>query len=299
MSRRRRDSEPATPGRWGLPSTLAGSNHLGRQLDQKKRESAAAARKAAKVVAIEEGVATPARAVPRERRTVPGPMPPPDAIDAWLASRGIAPFPFQRDTWDHIVAGKSGLLHATTGAGKTYAAWLGALKLELERGVKNGPPPVRKLRILWITPMRALATDTTRALADAATGIGLDWEVAMRTGDTDAATRARQSKHLPEALVTTPESLTLLLARVDAKALFDSVSTIVVDEWHELMGNKRGVQTQLALARLWHWNPKLIAWGLSATLGNLDVARKTLLGLDARGKPRPGVMVRGDTPRNW
>ena len=294
MSRRRKEAD-ATPGRWGLPSTLAGSDHLGRQLDRKRREAAAAARKVAKALVVDEPVLV---AAPRERRNAPGPMPPPEAIDAWLASRGFVPFPFQQDTWNHIVAGKSGLLHATTGAGKTYAAWLGALRLELERAQVDGPPPQRKLRVLWITPMRALAADTTRALADAASGIGLDWEVAMRTGDTDAATRARQSKHLPEALVTTPESLTLLLARVDARALFDSVSTIVVDEWHELMGNKRGVQTQLAMARLWHWNPKLIAWGLSATLGNLETARHALLGLDRRGKPRPGAMVKGETPKD-
>ncbi len=287
-----RPRKPAEPGRWGLPSTLAGSNHLGRQLDRKRRETAAAERKAAK--AEEVVIEKPA---PRERRTVPGPMPAPEAIDAWLAARGIAPFPFQREAWNHIASGKSGLLHATTGAGKTYAAWLGALRLELERARDEGVPTTRKLCILWITPMRALATDTTRALADSAAGIGLDWEVAMRTGDTDAATRARQSKHLPEALVTTPESLTLLLARADAQTLFDAVSVIVVDEWHELMGNKRGVQTQLALARLWHWNPKLIAWGLSATLGNLETARHALLGLDSRGRSRPGVMVKGDLPK--
>ncbi len=301
MTRRRRDGgSPAAPGRWGLPSTLAGSNHLGRQLDRKKREAAAAERKRALAAAAEAGgtideVAPVASLpAPRERRGPPGPLPPPEAIAAWLAARGIAPFPFQRETWQHIAEGRSGLLHATTGAGKTYAAWLGALRLELTRARDDGVPATRKLRILWITPMRALATDTTRALADAAAGIGLDWEVAMRTGDTDAATRARQSKQLPEALVTTPESLTLLLARADARTLFDTVSVIVVDEWHELMGNKRGVQTQLAMARLWHWNPALIAWGLSATLGNLEAARQALLGLDARGRSRPGVMVRGD-----
>ena len=286
MSRRRPE---ARAGRWGLPSTLAGSDHLGRQLDRKRREKAAAERQAA---TPEDA---PAKALPRERRHAPGPLPAPAAIDAWLASRGIVPFPFQRETWDHIATGKSGLLHATTGAGKTYAAWIGALRLELERAANDGSPTQRKLRILWITPMRALAADTTRALADATAGIGLDWEVAMRTGDTDAATRARQSKQLPEALVTTPESLTLLLARADAKELFDALSVIVVDEWHELMGNKRGVQTQLALARLWRWNPKLIAWGLSATLGNLETARHALLGLDRRGKARPGVMVKGES----
>ncbi len=295
MTRRRRDPEPHTAGRWGLPPTIAGTDHLGKQLDRKRRQAAAVARKAEAAAAVEDGSEPTPK--PREYRKTPGPMPPPEAIDAWLASRGIRPFPFQRETWDHVVAGRSGLLHATTGAGKTYAAWLGAVKRELVQAARDGVPKVRKLRILWITPMRALAADTTRALADAAAGIGLDWDVEMRTGDTDAATRARQSKHLPEALVTTPESLTLLLARADARTLFDSLTTIVVDEWHELMGNKRGVQTQLAMARLWQWNPSLIAWGLSATLGNLDMALQVLLGFDARGEPRPGVMVKGDTPK--
>src|SRR5882757_9846843 len=122
MPRRRRDGEPTT-GRWGLPSTIAGTNHLGRQLDRKRRGEQA----------------PPPRAIPRERRTPPGPLPPPTAIDAWLASRGLEPFPFQRETWDHIVAGRSGLLHATTGAGKTYAAWLGALRRVLERAASLAP----------------------------------------------------------------------------------------------------------------------------------------------------------------
>ena len=291
--RRRPDRET---GGWGLPSTLAGSDHLGKQLDRKKREATAAARKVARAEAkvVDAADDAPPKAAPRERRKTPGTMPAPAAIDTWLASRGIVPFPFQRETWDHVVAGRSGLLHATTGAGKTYAAWLGALKLELVRAAHDGAPTVRKLRLLWITPMRALAADTTRALADAASGVGLDWDVEMRTGDTDAATRARQSRHLPEALVTTPESLTLLLARVDARQLFDAVSVVIVDEWHELMGNKRGVQTQLALARLRLWNEGLITWGLSATLGNLQTAEHALLGVDRNGKPRRGVMVKGD-----
>ncbi len=291
MSRRRRDPAPPTGGRWGLPSTLAGTDHLGKQLDRKR----SASRRASAADAPPTDAPASASAPPRERRH-PLPLPKPEAVDAWLASRGVTPFPFQRETWDHIVAGRSGLLHATTGAGKTYAAWLGALRLELTRA-KAAPAADRKLRILWITPMRALAADTTRALADSASGIGVDWEVAMRTGDTDAATRARQARHLPEVLVTTPESLTILLARADAPTLFDRLSVVIVDEWHELMGNKRGVQTQLALARLWRWNPKLIAWGLSATLGNLDEARRVLLGFDAKGRPRPGTMVRGDTPK--
>ncbi|MGZ8392626.1 MAG: ligase-associated DNA damage response DEXH box helicase, partial [Gemmatimonadales bacterium] len=113
-----------------------------------------------------------------------------------------------------------------------------------------------------------------------------------RTGDTAPAVRARQSKRLPTALVTTPESLALLLTRSDAASLFDHLELVVVDEWHELMASKRGVQTELALARLRRWRPALRTWGLSATLGNLDTARETLLGVGAGGR-----IIRGLVPK--
>lgn len=182
--------------------------------------------------------------------------------------------------------GRSGLLHATTGSGKTYAVGFGAFL----RGLKLSPPTTRgsaPLGILWITPMRALAADTTRALQLPLTEISPSWTVGLRTGDTPSAERARQDRRLPTVLVTTPESLTLLLAREDARELLAGVHTLIVDEWHELMGNKRGVQVQLARARLKRWNPDMVTWGLSATLGNLDEAMQVLLGGEA------GVQVQG------
>ena len=213
----------------------------------------------------------------------------------WFAARGWQAFDFQREVWAAIAAGQSGLLHATTGAGKTYAVWLGALAAF---GADAAPHAV-----LWITPMRALAADTTRALADAATALVPDWKLGARTGDTASAERARLDRKPPQALVTTPESLTLMLTRADARATLGRVRMVVVDEWHELMGNKRGVQVQLALARLGRWNPALIVWGLSATLGNLDTARAALLGVtDATGNAdapaaAPGVLVQGALPK--
>ncbi len=129
--------------------------------------------------------------------------------------------------------------------------------------------------------MRALAADTARALHHPLADLAPAWTVGLRTGDTPAAERARQDKRLPAALVTTPESLTLLLTRERARDDLAAVHTIIVDEWHELIGNKRGVQVQLALARLRQWNPALVVWGLSATLGNVDEALNALLG------PRP------------
>ncbi len=175
-----------------------------------------------------------------------------------------------------MAAGRSGLLHATTGSGKTYAVALGALQRGLARPQPaRGAPP---LQVLWLTPMRALAADTTRALALPLADLAPHWTLGQRSGDTPAAERARQDKRFPTVLVTTPESLSLMLTRENAAQELGAVHTVVVDEWHELMGNKRGVQVQLALARLARWNPDLVVWGLSATLGNLDEAMRVLVG---------------------
>ena len=200
------------------------------------------------------------------------------AAEAWFAARGWQPFDFQREVWQAMAAGESGLLHATTGSGKTYAVWTGAL-------ARAQPKP--GLQVLWLTPMRALAADTTRALQLPLAELQAGWSVGQRTGDTSSAERARQDRRLPAALVTTPESLSLMLTRETASQDLAGVHTVVVDEWHELIGNKRGVQVQLALARLKRWNPGLIVWGLSATLGNLDESLRTLTADGA------GRLVRG------
>jgi len=189
--------------------------------------------------------------------------------ERWFAGRGWAPFEFQREVWSAMAAGESGLLHATTGSGKTYAVWLGAL-------ARARATP--GLQVLWLTPMRALAADTTRALRLPLDELAQGWTVGMRTGDTPSAERARQDRRFPPALVTTPESLSLMLTRENARAELAGVHTLVVDEWHEMIGNKRGVQVQLAIARLKRWNPGLVVWGLSATLGNVGEAMATLVG---------------------
>jgi ATP-dependent helicase Lhr and Lhr-like helicase len=149
----------------------------------------------------------------------------------------------------------------------------------------------RPLGVVWLTPMRALSADTTRALQTPVIDLGLNWTIGQRTGDTGSGERARQDKRFPTALVTTPESLSLMLTRDNAREALRAVHTVIVDEWHELMGNKRGVQVQLAIARLKHWNPALVVWGLSATLGNLDEAMQVLLGRTPTG--RAGVRVQG------
>lgn len=208
--------------------------------------------------------------------------------EAWFAARGWQPFEFQREVWRAMLAGGSGLLHASTGAGKTYAVGFGALLRAAALGALKGRAAA-SLRIVWITPMRALAADTLRALQLPITELAPAWTTGLRTGDTPSAERARQDRRWPSLLVTTPESLSLMLSREHARDELGAIDVVVVDEWHELMGNKRGVQVQLALARLASWNPALVVWGLSATLGNLEEAARTLVPA-GRAAPR---LVRG------
>ncbi|SFQ38979.1 ligase-associated DNA damage response DEXH box helicase [Variovorax sp. 770b2] len=216
------------------------------------------------------------------------------ALDAWFVSRGWKPFKFQRDVWKAVAEGKSGMLHATTGAGKTYAVWLGALQVFSQARKETARPAAPPLTVLWLTPMRALAADTLRALKQPLEALGAEvhpWSAGARSGDTSSAERSAQNERLPTVLVTTPESLSLLLARADASDVLGRVKMVVVDEWHELLGNKRGVQVQLALARLKRWNPGLATWGMSATLGNLQEAMHSLLGHE------DGVLVQGQVPK--
>ena len=212
-----------------------------------------------------------------------------DAAFAWFARRGWTPFPFQREVWAAYAAGESGLIHAPTGTGKTLAAFLGpAAEAVAECATRKNTP----LRVVWVTPLRALAADTVHSLQEACDGIDLEWTVEARTADTKASVRNRQRTRLPPALVTTPESLSLFLTREDGRDLFADLRCVVVDEWHELLSSKRGAQTELALARLRTWNPRVRTWGLSATLGNLEVACESLLGVGAKGR-----IVTGQLPK--
>jgi ATP-dependent Lhr-like helicase len=206
----------------------------------------------------------------------------PDFAKTWFSARAWKPFAFQKQVWAAVKNGESGLLHASTGAGKTYAVWFAALNrfARLQPPVatpRKRKPPTEPLTVLWITPMRALAADTARALQSPVDDLQIPWSIGLRTGDTSSSERARQGRRLPTTLITTPESLTLLLARADARTALSTLRMIVVDEWHELLGNKRGVQLQLALARLRHWQPELIVWGVSATLGNQSHAEQVLI----------------------
>ncbi|MBB3808514.1 ligase-associated DNA damage response DEXH box helicase [Pseudochelatococcus contaminans] len=196
-------------------------------------------------------------------------------LTSWFESRGWKPAPFQRKVWRHWIEGRSGLLVTPTGSGKTLAAFGGTLLGALGSGAPARPSS--RLRLLWITPLRALAADTVRALREPIAALDLPWTVAMRTGDASARDRRLARQGAAEVLVTTPESLALLLSHADMAERFSGLDGIVVDEWHELLGSKRGVLLQLGLARLRALAPGARIWGLSATLGNLEEARDVLL----------------------
>ncbi|MBI5864208.1 MAG: ligase-associated DNA damage response DEXH box helicase [Planctomycetes bacterium] len=235
----------------------------------------------------------------------------PPCLASWFDARGWKAFAFQKRTWEAYADGQSGLVHAPTGVGKTYAVWLGPLIEWLAehadsfgaagaQGQEEAKSRARRascapLRVLWITPLRALAADTVEALRAPLNELRIPWSVEPRTGDTSAAARARQRERLPTALVTTPESLSLFLTHASTRETFSTLRCVIVDEWHELLSTKRGVQTELALARLRAWLPNLCIWGLSATLGNLDQARQVLLGSDAQR----GVLISGEMPKRY
>src|ERR1044072_3964080 len=218
---------------------------------------------------------------------------------AWFRANGWTPFPFQIEAWEAYLDGRSGLVHSPTGTGKTLAAWMGPLvaqasSLSPEHSLEGCATKSENrleacatmasahkgLKVLWITPLKALASDTLASLQLPVPGLGLDWTAERRAGDSTAPGRAKEAQPTPDPLVTPPESLSLMLTREDVFKVFADLQLVVVDEWHELMASKRGVQTELGLARLLRISPKLRTWGVSATLGNLGEALDTLLGVD-------------------
>jgi ATP-dependent helicase Lhr and Lhr-like helicase len=201
-------------------------------------------------------------------------------LRAWLVRRGHAPLPHQTATWQHALAGRSGLLTVPTGMGKTWAAWFGALARALAADAADGR---RGLRVLWLTPLRALARDLTAALQSPVIDLALPATVELRTGDSAAAAKRRQDRRPPTAMVTTPESLSVLLARADSVRWFADLDTVVLDEWHELLASKRGTQVELALARLRQFRPRLCTWALSATLADPERALAAAVGATGDG----------------
>ncbi|MBT8345570.1 MAG: DEAD/DEAH box helicase, partial [Desulfofustis sp.] len=161
-------------------------------------------------------------------------------FENWFAQRNWTPFSFQAEVWQAMIEGESGLLHAPTGMGKTLAVWFGALS----RVDSVSPSP--GMQVIWITPLRALAGDTCVALREPLAEFAPEWTVEVRTGDTTSHVKKKQEEKPPHALITTPESLTLLLTRPTVEKHMAGLKVVIVDEWHELLGSKRGVQTELA-----------------------------------------------------
>jgi len=209
----------------------------------------------------------------------------------WFQDKNWTVFDFQKQAWHAWHRGQSGLIHSPTGSGKTLAAWLGPIQAAVALGEKARDEP---LRVLWITPLRALANDTCNSLQSACDALDVPVRVEIRTGDTSGSKRSKQRTQPPFALVTTPESLSVMLSYPGAEIGLQNIHTVIVDEWHELMGSKRGVQLQLCLARLRSMCGPLRIWGVSATLANLDEAMSALLGPQHGNH---GVLIRGVVPR--
>ncbi|WP_428235088.1 ligase-associated DNA damage response DEXH box helicase [Gracilimonas sp.] len=215
-------------------------------------------------------------------------------IEHWFEARGWDVFPFQQEVWDAFLDGKKGLLNAPTGSGKTFALFMP----NLIKWIDEHPEQYRKkdkngLKVLWITPLRALAKDIQKALQSSVDEIGIPWEIGRRTGDVSQSVKQKQNRKMPEVLITTPESVHILLAQKNYERHFKNLDAVIVDEWHELLGSKRGIQTELGLSRLKGLRPELQVWGISATIGNLDEARDVLLGPNHE----EAVIIKANVPK--
>lgn len=236
-------------------------------------------------------------------------------IERWLQQNERRPFIFQQQTWQAIIEGKSGLVNAPTGSGKTFSVFIGALIQFINEHPDNYKSKKKNgLQLMWITPLRALAKDIGRAMEEVITELNMSWSVGIRNGDTDMNERQRQKRQMPEVLIITPESLHLLIGQKGYPEVFKTLRIIAVDEWHELLGSKRGVQVELAISRLVGlsklramvpfmetsdiepptFDHPLQLWGISATIGNLDQAREVLL------SPinSPGEIIKAEIKKN-
>ena len=201
--------------------------------------------------------------------------------ETWFSNQGWKPFAFQKQTWTAFLQKKNGLLNAPTGSGKTYALWVPIVLDYLKKNPDYKTKQKKGLKAIWITPLRALSVEIEQSAQRFADEIGSGLTVGIRTGDTPQKARTAQKKSMPDLLITTPESLQLLLSSKNYDKTFKNLNAVVVDEWHELLGTKRGVQMELALSRLKTVSKDLRIWGISATIGNLEQAREVLLGPDS------------------
>jgi ATP-dependent Lhr-like helicase len=217
-------------------------------------------------------------------------------IEKWFNQKGWTPFDWQREVWKTFLEDRSGLLNAPTGSGKTLALFIPALI----QWINNHPDIYLSkenngLQLLWVTPLRALAKDIEKAMQQTVNEMGIPWNIQRRTGDVSQSIKQKQKKNMPEVLIITPESLHILLAQKEYPRRFKNLRSVVVDEWHELIGSKRGTQTELALSRLRGLLPNLKTWGISATIGNMEEAFEVLLGVHP---PKSAAIIRADQPKN-
>ena len=228
-------------------------------------------------------------------------------INEWLSAKGFQPFLFQQQCWQQIIDGHSGLVNAPTGCGKTFSVFLGALIQYINAHPAQYQSPAKNgLQLIWITPLRALAKDIGRAMEEVIAELGMNWKVGIRNGDTSMSERQKQKRQLPEVVIITPESLHLLLAQKNYAPIFAALKIIAVDEWHELLGSKRGVQVELAISRIVGLQkdintPKPLSisiWGISATIGNLEQAKEVLLAPLKIQHKNDGQIIRSDIKKN-
>ncbi|HZP19834.1 MAG TPA: ligase-associated DNA damage response DEXH box helicase [Bauldia sp.] len=213
----------------------------------------------------------------------------PAPFTAWFAARGWQPRPHQVELLKKARAGRSTLLIAPTGAGKTLAGFLPTLTALYEQPPANRPGG-RGIHTLYISPLKALAVDIARNLAQPIEEMGLPFRIETRTGDTPVGRRARQKRNPPDILLTTPEQAALLLSASDAPRFFADLDTVILDELHALVTNKRGDLLSLGLARLRSLAPNLKTIGLSATVAEPEALRAWLVAQtpgDAGTPPSP------------
>ena len=173
--------------------------------------------------------------------------------------------------------GSSGLVNAPTGSGKTYSLLLPAIAEGMER-IKTDPKSCEGVQLIWITPIRALAKEINQSAERAISALASSWEVGVRTGDSTQKVKLAQKKKLPQILITTPESIHVMLSNKGYDKLFANLKAVVVDEWHELMGSKRAVQCELFLSKFRTLCPQMMTWGISATIGNMEESVEVLMG---------------------
>ena len=217
-------------------------------------------------------------------------------IENWFYRQNWEPFDYQYEVWNAVLEGKNGLLNAPTGSGKTFALFMPMLIKWIDRHPQTYKELADNgLQLLWITPLRALAKDIEQALQRVLNEMEIPWTVARRTGDVSTRKKQELKKQMPEVLITTPESMHILMAQKNYPRYFSDLDTVVIDEWHELLGSKRGTQAELALSRLKHLKEDLQIWGISATIGNMHEALDVLLGTDS--KSEDSVIIKADVEK--